>query len=214
VYNSRSQNAILQATKISLVLVTPIPQEDFLMLKQVVRFAAILLCSGMLAGAQTIPAGTKITIRTESQINSGSARTGQIVSGTLARDVVANGKTVIKAPAPVKIKISAAKSSGRLHAPGELTLRLVSVDGTSVSTSAFRAKGKSHTKSNVTKIGGGAAAGALLCGLMGGGKGALIGTAAGAGAGTGLAAATGKEEAVVHAETAITFTTTATAKKK
>jgi hypothetical protein len=214
VYNSRSQNAILQATKISLVLVTPIPQEDFLMLKQVVRFAAILLCSGMLAGAQTIPAGTKITIRTESQINSGSARTGQIVSGTLARDVVANGKTVIKAPAPVKIKVSAAKSSGRLHAPGELTLRLVSVDGTSVSTSAFRAKGKSHTKSNVTKIGGGAAAGALLGGLMGGGKGALIGTAAGAGAGTGLAAATGKEEAVVHAETAITFTTTAAAKKK
>jgi hypothetical protein len=214
VYNSRSQNAILQATKISLVLVTPIPQEDFLMLKQVVRFAAILLCSGMLAGAQTIPAGTKITIRTESQINSGSARTGQIVSGTLARDVVANGKTVIKAPAPVKIKISAAKSSGRMHAPGELTLRLVSVDGTSVSTSAFRAKGKSHTKSNVTKIGGGAAAGALLGGLMGGGKGALIGTAAGAGAGTGLAAATGKEEAVVHAETAITFTTTAAAKKK
>jgi hypothetical protein len=214
VYNSRSQNAILQATKISLVLVTPIPQEDFLMLKQVVRFAAILLCSGMLAGAQTIPAGTKITIRTESQINSGSARTGQIVSGTLARDVVANGKTVIKAPTPVKIKISAAKSSGRLHAPGELTLRLVSVDGTSVSTSAFRAKGKSHTKSNVTKIGGGAAAGALLGGLMGGGKGALIGTAAGAGAGTGLAAATGKEEAVVHAETAITFTTTAAAKKK
>jgi hypothetical protein len=214
VYNSRSQNAILQATKISLVLVTPIPQEDFLMLKQVVRFAAILLCSGMLAGAQTIPAGTKITIRTESQINSGSARTGQIVSGTLARDVVANGKTVIKAPAPVKIKISAAKSSGRLHAPGELTLRLVSVDGTSVSTSAFRAKGKSHTKSNVTKIGGGAAAGALLGGLMGGGKGALIGTAAGAGAGTGLAAATGKEEAVVHAETAITVTTTAAAKKK
>jgi len=214
VYNSRSQSAFLQATQISLVLVTPIPQEDFLMLKQVVRFAAILLCLGMLAGAQTIPAGTKITIRTESQINSGSARTGQIVSGTLARDVVADGKTVIKAPAPVKIKISAAKSSGRLHAPGELTLRLVSVDGTPVSTSAFRAKGKSHTKSNVTKIGGGAAAGALLGGLMGGGKGALIGTAAGAGAGTGLAAATGKEEAVVHAETAITFTTTATAKKQ
>ena len=49
---------------------------------------------------------------------------------------------------------------------------------------------------------------------MGGGKGALIGTAAGAGAGTGLAAATGKEEALVHAETAITFTTTAAAKKK
>jgi len=184
------------------------------MLKPALRLAAIALLSGILAAAQTIPAGTKITIRTESQVNSGSARTGQVVSGTLARDIVANGKTVVKAPAPVKIKVTSAKSSGRLHAPGELTLRLVSVDGTPVSTSAFRAKGKSHTKSNVTKIGGGAAAGALIGGLAGGGRGALIGTAAGAGAGTGLAAATGKQEAVVHAETAITFTTTATAKKK
>ena len=78
----------------------------------------------------------------------------------------------------------------------------------------FRAKGKSHTKSNVTKIGSGAAAGALIGGLAGGGKGALIGTAVGAGAGTGVAAATGKEEAVIHAETAITFTVTAKAAAK
>jgi outer membrane lipoprotein SlyB len=48
----------------------------------------------------------------------------------------------------------------------------------------------------------------VIGGLAGGGKGALIGTAVGAGAGTGVAAATGKEEAVIHAETAITFTTT------
>jgi hypothetical protein len=184
------------------------------MLKQAFRLTVIVLLLGMLAAAQTIPAGTRITIRTESQINSGSAHTGQIVSGTLARDIVADGKTVIKAPAPVKIKVTAAKSSGRLHAPGELTLRLASVDGIPVSTSAFRAKGKSHTKSNVTKIGGGAAAGALIGGLVGGGKGALIGTAAGAGAGTGVAAATGKQEAVVHAETAITFITNATAKRQ
>src|SRR5262249_52471917 len=115
-----------------------------------------------------------------------------------------------------KGKITYAKSSGRLHAPGQVSIRLTSVqlaDGKTLalSTSAFRAKGKSHTKSNVTKIGGGAAAGALIGGLAGGGKGALIGTAAGAGAGTGVAAATGREEAIVHAETAITFTTTASA---
>jgi hypothetical protein len=68
--------------------------------------------------------------------------------------------------------------------------------------------------SNVTKVGGGAAAGALIGGLAGGGKGALIGTAVGAGAGTGVAAATGKEEAVIRTETAITFTTTANATAK
>jgi hypothetical protein len=110
------------------------------------------------------------------------------------------------------------KPSGRLHAPGELSVRLTSVEINGkmvpVSTSAFRAKGKSHTKSNVTKIGGGAAAGAIIGGLAGGGKGALIGTAVGAGAGTGVAAATGKEEAVIHAESAMTFTTTTTTKVK
>jgi hypothetical protein len=76
------------------------------------------------------------------------------------------------------------------------------------------AKGKGHTKNNATKIGGGAAAGALIGGLVGGGKGAGSGAGVGAGAGTGVAVATGKEEAVVPAESALTFTTTAAAPVK
>ena len=76
------------------------------------------------------------------------------------------------------------------------------------SSSAVGAKGKSHTKSNATKIGGGAAAGALIGGLAGGGKGALIGAGAGAGAGTGVAYATGKQDVLLSAETARTFTIT------
>ena len=175
-----------------------------------------LLALGMSALAQTVPAGTRITIRTDSQINSGSAHVGQSFHANLVKDLVVGHKTIAKAGAPVKGKVTYAKSSGRLHAPGQLTIRLTSLqlsDGKTlaVSTSGFSAKGKSHTKSNVTKIGGGAAAGALIGGLAGGGKGALIGTAAGAGAGTGVAAATGKEEAVIHAESAITFTLSSTA---
>jgi hypothetical protein len=122
-----------------------------------------------------------------------------------------NGKTLAKAGSPVKGNVTYAKSSGRLHVPGQLTLRLTSVEingkMTPITTGGYFAKGKSHTKSNVVKIGGGTAAGALIGGLVGGGKGAGIGALAGAGAGTGVAAATGKQEAVVPAETAITFTT-------
>jgi len=178
-----------------------------------------LLGVGMCAFAQTVPSGTHITVRTDSQINSASAHVGQSFKANLVGNLVVDGKTVAKAGAPAKGKVTYAKSSGRLHAPGQLTIRLTSlqlVNGKTLmlSTSGFRAKGKSHTKSNVTKIGGGAAAGALIGGVAGGGKGALIGTAAGAGAGTGVAAATGKEEAVVHAETAIAFTTTANAAAK
>ena len=177
----------------------------------------LLLTLGILASAQTVPAGTHVTVRTDSQINSANAHVGQSFRANLVRDLVVHGKTVAKAGAPAKGKVTYAKSSGRLHAPGQVTIRLTSIqlaDGKTLplSTSGFHSKGKGHTKSNVTKIGGGAAAGALIGGLAGGGKGALIGTAVGAGAGTGVAAATGKEEAVIHPESVITFTTTATAR--
>jgi len=188
------------------------------MLSRFVRLV-FLLALGNFVSAQTLPAGSHITVRTDTQISSASAHTGQTFRGSLVKDLVVNGKTVAKAGAPAKGKVSYAKSSGRLHDPGQVTIRLTSIqlaNGKSlpVSTSGFRAQGKSHTKSNVTKVGGGAAAGALIGGFAGGGKGALIGTAVGAGAGTGVAAATGKEEAVIHAETAITFTTTANANAK
>ncbi|MBS1851745.1 MAG: hypothetical protein JST79_12590 [Acidobacteria bacterium] len=164
-----------------------------------------------LAAAQTIPAGTSLTVRIGSEIDSGKATVGQKFDGSLANDLVVRGKTLAKAGAPVKGKVTFVKSSGRLHEPGQLTLRLTSVrvNGKSltVSSSAYHIEGKSHTKSNVTKIGGGAALGALIGGLTGGGKGAAIGAGVGAGAGTGVAAATGKEEAVIPAESSVTFTT-------
>src|SRR5437667_1466654 len=188
------------------------------MIVKSLKITALVAVLAVAAMASTIPAGTKITVRTGSQINSGTAKVGQKFDANLTHDLVVNGKTLAKSGAPVKGKVTYVKSSGRLHDPGELALRLTSVEingeMTPVSTSAFRAKGKSHTKSNATKIGGGAVAGALIGGLAGGGKGALIGTAAGAGAGTGVAAATGKEEAVVHAETAFTVSTTTTATVK
>jgi len=189
------------------------------MLNRLGNTIIFLLAFGISMFAQTVPAGTRITVRTDSQINSASAHVGQSFHANLVKDLVVHGKTIAKAGAPAKGKVTYAKSSGRLHAPGEVTVRLISIQLANgktlpVSTSGFRAKGKSHTKSNVTKIGGGAAAGALIGGLAGGGKGALIGTAVGAGAGTGVAAATGKEEALIHAETAITFTTSANATPK
>ena len=189
------------------------------MLSRFGKCTFFLLTLGTLASAQSLPAGTRITVRTDSQINSATAHIGQSFHANLVRDLVVDGKTMAKAGAPAKGKVTYAKSSGRLHAPGQITVRLTSLQLANgktlpVSTSGFRTKGKSHTKSNVTKIGGGAAAGALIGGLAGGGKGALIGTAVGAGAGTGVAAATGKQEAVIHAETAITFTTTAVARVK
>jgi len=126
----------------------------------------------------------------------------------LTRDIVANGKVRAKAGDHVKGTVTYVNRSGRLHKPGEISLRLTSIKGVRVYSSRVTRQGKSHTTSNATKIGGGAAARALIGGLAGGGKGAAVGTVAGAGAGTGVAAATGKEEVSIPAESVLTFTIT------
>lgn len=179
-----------------------------LMVRKWMMPAMLLMIAMSGAFADTIPAGSHATVRLNTSLSSATAHKEQAWSGTLTSDIVAHGKVVAKAGAPVHGKVTYVNRSGRLHKPGALSLRLTSINGETVYSSRVSRQGKSHTKSNVTKIGGGAAAGALIGGLAGGGKGAVIGTAAGAGAGTGVAAATGKQEVRIPAESVLTFTIT------
>lgn len=170
--------------------------------------ALLVGCAALPAMAATIPAGAHATVRINNSLSSGTSHKEEVWSGTLTSDITSHGHVVAHAGDPVKGKVTYVKRSGRLHAPGQITLRLVSIDGHRVYSSAVSRKGKGHTKGNVEKIGGGAAGGALIGGLVGGGKGAAIGAGAGAAAGTGVAAATGKEEVVIPAESVFTFTIT------
>lgn len=172
-----------------------------------IMFAMVLaLASG--AAAEKIPSGSHATVRLNTSLSSATAHAGEVWSGALTHDIVEHGKVVARAGAPVKGKVTYVNRSGRLHKPGALTLRLTSINGETVYSSRITRKGKSHTKSNAEKIGGGAGAGALIGGIAGGGKGAAIGAAAGAGAGTGVAVATGKQEVRIPAESVLTFTIT------
>jgi hypothetical protein len=185
------------------------------MLRRILPVATLVLAAAF-AVAQTIPAGTSVTVRIGSEISSGTATVGQAFEGSLARKLVVGGKTIAPAGATVRGKVTLAKSSGRLHAPGQLSIRLTSIQASgrpiAVSSSSYHVEGKGHMKSNATKIGGGAAAGAVIGALAGGGKGAAIGSVVGAGAGTGVAAATGREEAVISAEKAVAFTVSSRAR--
>jgi hypothetical protein len=187
------------------------------MFGKTLKFSALLALMCAIGAAQTIPAGTRITVRSGTEISSGSAKVGEQWNGVLARDLVVGGKTVAAKGAPVSGKVTLAKSSGRLHAPGQLSVRLTAVDvggkSVAVQSSSYHVAGKDQKKSSLIKGGGGLAAGALIGGLAGGGKGAAIGALAGGAAGTGVAAATGKREAIIPAETAIAFTTTAASKR-
>ena len=188
------------------------------MLGKIVKIVAASTALILTGFAQTIPAGTHISVRIGQEISSGTAKVGDRFDATLARDLVVSEKTIAKAGSPARGKVTLAKSSGRLHAPGQISVRLTSIQAEGktipISTGSYHLEGKSHAKSNATKIGGGAALGALVGGIAGGGKGAAIGAGAGGAAGTGVAAATGKEEAVIPAEKTLSFTTTAAASAK
>ncbi len=169
-----------------------------------------LVCLSAVAQRQrqsgvSIPAGTVLEVRIDDNLNSEKTKEGDTFTGTLPKPVVVNGRNVFQKGAMVDGHVSKAKPSGRLSDPGELELVIDRIGNTNVFVEPFLIKGASHTKSNVAKIGGSAAAGAIIGGLTGGGKGAAIGAAVGTAAGTGVAAATGKKEAVVESEAILPF---------
>jgi hypothetical protein len=161
-----------------------------------------------------IPEGTQITVRMIDNLSSETAHEGDTFHATLDQAILdADGRTLYPRDADVDGRVVRAHPSGRLSDPGELELILTAISFGGyrypVNTQPWTTKGESHTKSNTTKIGGGAALGAIIGAIAGGGKGAAIGAGVGAGAGTGAAAATGKKDAKIESEALLTFVTLA-----
>lgn len=157
----------------------------------------------------TIPAETAIEVRLQEAISSEQSKDGQRFTAVLASPLVIDGETVARKGANAWGTVVKATPSGRLQTPAELVVRLDAVEihgkRVAISTATIGDKSDSHQKRNVGMIGGGAALGAAIGAIAGGGKGAAIGAAAGAGAGTAGAAATGKKDIVYAAETPLTF---------
>ena len=156
-----------------------------------------------------VPAGTVLTVRLGQAVGSKISSPEQTFSATVARPVEIDGRTVIPAGASASGTVVDAKPLGRFKGGAELQLRLTSVTvrGSErlVSTSSVVRTEKGKGKRTAVLAGGGAAVGALIGGLAGGGKGAAIGALAGGGAGTGGAAFTGNKDIVLPAESVLSF---------
>ena len=157
-----------------------------------------------------VPAGTTLTVRLSQAVGSKISQAGQSFSGTVAHAVVIGGKTAIPAGTPVSGTVVDAKPLGRFAGGASLSLKLSSINlhgsEREIQTSPDTQTAKGKGKRTAVLAGGGAAVGALIGGLAGGGKGAAIGAVAGGGAGTGGAAFTGNKDIVLPAESALSFT--------
>jgi hypothetical protein len=156
-----------------------------------------------------VPAGTSIRVRLNQALDTRRNRSGDRFTASLASPITEGGETVLPQGTIFTGHVTSSSASGRLkgRAVIGLTLDAFEFHGTSyplVTSSATRVSAP-HKKRNTVLIGGGSGLGALIGGLAGGGKGALIGAAAGAAAGTAGAAATGKREVTLPAETLLTF---------
>ena len=155
------------------------------------------------------PAGTALRVRLNHSLDTAHFRAGDRFSGVLTAAVVVHGRTLIQRGANVEGIIRNSSPSGRLKGRAVLGIAIerVEIDGAMtrvVTDSAVRSSG-AHKKRNFTLIGGGAGLGALIGGLVAGGRGVLIGAGAGAATGGAGAALTGRKQARIPAESVIVF---------
>jgi len=154
----------------------------------------------------TVQSGQDINVRITETINSKTAQIGDPFSGVLTTALATqNGEVVFDKGTSVSGDVVSAKGQGRFAGSGVLAVELKEIGGHAVTASEYVVSQKGKGKRSAALIGGGAAAGAIIGGLTGGGKGSLIGGLIGGGAGTAGSALTGNKALVIPTESIITF---------
>jgi hypothetical protein len=157
----------------------------------------------------TVPEGTTFSIRMLDSLDSGSANPGDSFRATLSTPVQIGGNVVIPQDADVTGRVVDVESAGRFKGGALLTLELtgLSYNGRSyaIHTSPWSRQIQGRGKNTAEKVGGGAALGAIIGALAGGGKGAAIGTVVGGGAGGTAQAVTHGKQIQLNPETVLAF---------
>ena len=187
------------------------------MLKGMIRATTLLVglataITTMTAAAQTritVPAGTRILIRTVDPIDSSKQKAGFRFTANLETNLQYDNVVVARRGTPVYGVLATASSAGKMKGSSELGLELtdIVINGTSypLMTSTYEIEGKGEGSNTAKKVLGGAGLGALIGGLAGGGKGAGIGALAGAGAGTAVAATKKGQQLQIPSESLLEF---------
>ena len=158
----------------------------------------------------TIPDGTVIQIRMIDSIDSATNQPGDRFHATLDTPITIDDKVIVPQGADIEGRVAELKSAGHFEGKPEIALQLtaLNVNGRrySLHTNQYSREGSSRGKNTAEKVGGGAALGAIIGAIAGGGKGAAIGGVIGAGAGGGVQAASKAPAIHVPSEALLSFT--------
>jgi len=142
------------------------------------------------AGAVTIPVGTLFDVRLQAPLGSGTSQVEDRFEATTVLDLTRDGRVIVPAGTVMRGVVAAVDKASRGDRKGSLTLtfdRMVVKGVTHEIKGTVTQATEGSTSNEVKKVGGAAAAGAVLGAILGGGKGAAIGAILGGG---GMVAAT------------------------
>ena len=158
----------------------------------------------------TIPAGTRVFVRTIDAIDSNTSQVGDRFQASLEEPLTLEGNVVVAQDSLVIGRLTESKESGTFAGRSRLRLELIGivVNGktVSVATGEYEATGKSRGASTARRTIGGAALGAIIGAAADGGQGAAIGASVGAGAGASSEIFIGGDQVKVPSETLLDFT--------
>src|SRR5246127_1771829 len=161
-----------------------------------------LAASAWAQNGTSIPEGTPLKAKLETTLSTFSSKVGDPFQGKVSEPVMLGGKTVIPAGATIEGRVTKLTEPRRFKGKptiGILPEHLVMPDGQRFMLNAVlvdtnipgtdvneegQFKGSGHDRRDQIEVAGGAGAGMLIGGLIGGGPGVLVGGAIGAGATT------------------------------
>jgi hypothetical protein len=161
----------------------------------------------------TLPAGTQLGLTLHTAVASDTSKVEDPVKATLRRSIMRDDLTVLPSGTPLTGSVVAVERSGKVKGLASLSIRFTSLtvddERYDLTASTVSRQAQSTKKKDATKVGIGTGAGALIGGIIGGGKGAAIGAGVGAAGGTGVVMSTRGEEVRLEAGAPVSITLSA-----
>ena len=158
----------------------------------------------------TIEAGTLLPVRIGETISSARNQVGDSFLATLDQALVLDGFIIAERGSRAEGRVVELEPAGRTRGVSHLGIELVRLSTTDgqrirIRTEPYKKDGPTSTGTDAAKIGAGAAIGAAIGAIAGGGKGAAIGAGVGGAAGTGDVLLTRGKPTEIPVETRLTF---------